>query len=194
MVVEPHGQDPASRPDRETRSEHGREPIEAVFARLETPLLGYALRWGGDRARAEDLVQEAFMRLHTQYEAVREPGRWLYRTIHNLALNQIRDSAKIVPFEPSSQEDGTMESSRHEDPGLLPDEALGQWERIEMVRSGVETLDPRSREIVRLKFEEDLSYQEISQRTGLTPGHVGYLLHHALKALGDVLEKNGMIP
>jgi len=62
------------------------------------------------------------------------------------------------------------------------------------VRLSVETLDERSRELIRLKFHEGLSYKEISNRTGLTTGNVGYLLHHAIKAIGEELAKNGIAP
>jgi RNA polymerase sigma-70 factor (ECF subfamily) len=55
-------------------------------------------------------------------------------------------------------------------------------------------MEPRNRELVQLKFRDDLSYREISERTGLTVGHVGYLLHHALKALADDLASTGIIP
>jgi RNA polymerase sigma-70 factor (ECF subfamily) len=58
----------------------------------------------------------------------------------------------------------------------------------------MEKLEERSRELVRLKFNEGLSYKEISARTGLTVSHVGYLLHHALKAIGDELARNGVLP
>jgi RNA polymerase sigma-70 factor (ECF subfamily) len=47
---------------------------------------------------------------------------------------------------------------------------------------------------VRLKFNENLSYKEIAARTGLSVSNVGYLLHHALKAVADELAKNGIIP
>jgi RNA polymerase sigma-70 factor (ECF subfamily) len=47
--------------------------------------------------------------------------------------------------------------------------------------------------LIRLKFNEGLSYKEISERTGLTVGNVGYLLHHAIKMVGEELAKNGMI-
>ena len=67
----------------------GWETIEELFTALESPLLSYALRLAGDAGAAEDIVQEAFMRLHAQFDEVREPRRWLYRTVHNLALNQI---------------------------------------------------------------------------------------------------------
>jgi RNA polymerase sigma-70 factor (ECF subfamily) len=53
----------------------------------------------------------------------------------------------------------------------------------------LETLDARSRELIRLRFEEELSYKEIAESTGLTVGNVGYILHHALKAMALELEK-----
>ena len=82
----------------------GCETIEELFAALESPLLSYALRLAGDLSAAEDLVQEAFMNLQAQFKNVREPRRWLYRTIHNLALNQRREARRIVPMDPRTAE------------------------------------------------------------------------------------------
>jgi RNA polymerase sigma-70 factor (ECF subfamily) len=45
-----------------------------------------------------------------------------------------------------------------------------------------------------LKFDEDLSYKEISERTRLSISNVGYLLHHALKDMAAELKKTGVIP
>src|ERR1035438_8679671 len=83
----------------------GCEPIEALFQALESPLLSYALRLSGERSAAEDLVQEAFMKLQAQFAEVREPRRWLYRTIHNLALNQRRQARKIVSMNAGDDDD-----------------------------------------------------------------------------------------
>jgi len=171
----------------------GWETIEELFAALESPLLSYALRLAGQRSVAEDLVQEAFMRLHAQFEEVREPRRWLYRTVHNLALNQRREVGKIVPLEQPAG-NGTTTGNEAADPQPLPDEQIIRLEGIGLVRLSLETLDERSRELIRLKFNEELSYKEIGARTGLTVGHVGYLLHHALKAIADELAKNGVVP
>src|SRR5256885_3988603 len=86
-------------PDADEPSAPRFESIEELFAALESPLLSYALRLLGDRALAEDMVQEAFMRLHAQFQEVREPRRWLYRTVHNLALNDLRQAGKIISLE-----------------------------------------------------------------------------------------------
>ena len=168
------------------------ETIEELFAALESPLLSYALRLIGARDVAEDLVQEAFMKLHAQFAEVREPRRWLYRTVHNLALNQRRDSAKIIHLQPQ-REESDASAADTADPQPLPDEQIVRLEGIGLVRLSLETLDDRSRELIRLKFTEDLSYKEISERTGLKTGHVGYLLHHALKLIADELAKSGVV-
>lgn len=161
---------------------------------LEGPLLSYALRFSKDRDMAEDLVQEAFLRLHRQSEPVREPRSWLYRTVHNLALNELRAGRRVVPLtRPPGDEGGAAVEDDAVDAQPLPDEQLARWEGIGLVRLGLQTLDDRSREVVLLKFHENLSYQEIGARTGLTSGHVGYLLHHALKSLAGELAKAGLL-
>ena len=169
------------------------ETIEELFAALESPLLGYALRLVADRGAAEDVVQESFMKLHAQFSEVREPRRWLYRTVHNLALNHQRRARKIVPFDLRQGVD-TSAATEMPDPQPLPDEQIARWEGIGLVRLSLQILDERSRELIRLKFNAGLSYQEISARTGLTVGHVGYLLHHALKAIAAELARSGVVP
>ncbi len=167
------------------------ETIEGLFAALESPLLGYALRLLEDRSLAEDVVQEAFMKLHSQFDRVRERRPWLYRTVHNLALNHRRQARKVVPLDPA---DDPAPAAELVDPQPLPDEHIARLEGIGLVRLSLETLDARSRELLRLKFNEELSYQEMSARLGLTIGHVGYLLHHALKSIAADLARSGVIP
>jgi RNA polymerase sigma-70 factor (ECF subfamily) len=167
----------------------GCETMEELFAALESPLLSHALRMAGQWSVAEDLVQEAFMKLQAQFNEVREPRRWLYRTVHNLALNHQRQARKIISLEPNSPAAGETA-----DPRPLPDEQIVRSEGIGLVRLTLETLDERSRQLIRLKFTENLSYKQISERTGLKTGHIGYLLHHALKSMADELARNGVAP
>src|ERR1051326_7489746 len=176
------------RPDK-ANAESGWATIEELFEALESPLLAYAFRFTGEAGAAEDMVQEAFMRLHAQFDEVREPRRWLYRTVHNLALNHRRDAGKIVPLDFGEEH---PEGWTPSDPQPLPDEQIARLEGIGLVRLSLETLDERSREVVRLKFTEGLSYKEIGERMGLSVGNVGYVLHQAIKTLAEELAKNGV--
>src|SRR6188768_1662449 len=168
------------------------ETIEQVFAALESPLLAYARRLLGDFAVAEDIVQEAFMKLHTQFQKVLTPQPWLYRTVHNLAVDHQRRTNKIVLVGDSKDDEAPANDATDSQP--MPDEQIARWEGIGLVRLVLETLDERSREIIRLRFNEDLSYKEIAERMGLQIGHVGYLLHHALKAMAVELMKTDLAP
>jgi RNA polymerase sigma-70 factor (ECF subfamily) len=182
----------AMQPD-QARAVPGGETMEELFAALESPLLNYALRLAGELGAAEDSVQEAFMKLQAQFKEVREPRRWLYRTVHNLALNHRRQAGKIVALEVNAR-DTSLPANDPPDPQPLPDEQIVRSEGIGLVRLSLETLDARSRELIRLKFNENLSYKQIGERTGLKTGHVGYLLHHALKTMAEELARNGVVP
>jgi RNA polymerase sigma-70 factor (ECF subfamily) len=180
------------RPDQASAESPRWETIEELFAALEAPLLNYGLRLTGEIGLAEDAVQEAFMKLHSQFKEVREPRRWLYRTVHNLALNQRRQAAKIVSINSSSSAENEN-SPDTADPAPLPDEQIIRMEGIGQVRLSLETLDERSRELIRLKFTDELSYKDIAARTGISVSNVGYILHHALKTIGDELARTGVV-
>ena len=174
-------------PDETTTPAPQWETIEQVFTALVSPLLAYARRLLGDWSMAEDIVQEAFMKLHTQFQKVLTPQPWLYRTVHNLAVDHQRRSNRIVLMGDGKDDDSPVNDTADSQP--MPDEQIARWEGIGLVRLVLETLDDRSRELIRLRFNEDLSYKEIADRTGLKVGHVGYLLHHALKAMAVELQK-----
>lgn len=172
-----------------------RESIETLFLALESPLLNYARRLTPNADVAEDIVQEAFLRLHSRRDEVHNPRQWLYRTVHNLALNRHRDDRRIVPLPATGsaeEESGTQPDPT--DPLPLPDEQIARWEGVGLVRLNLKNLAPRTQELIRLKFDENLSYKEIAARTGLSTGNVGYILHHSLKSLADDLAKAGLVP
>src|SRR5262249_26699506 len=98
---------------------------------------------------------------------------------------------KIISLDSKAEQGDANDTT---DPQPLPDEQIARLEGIGLVRLGMKGLDKRSREVLRLKFTENLSYKEISARTGLKIGHVGYLLHHALKTMAEELAKNGVVP
>ncbi len=164
------------------------ESLESIFLAQESALLLYARRLVRNDETAQDIVQEAFMKLQAGFATVRQPHAWLYRTVHNLAMNHLRAGRKIVPYEADvSEQKGVTDAQP------LPDEHIERMEAIGQTRLCLNALDQRSQELLRLKFTEDLSYKEISARTNLSISNVGYLLHHALKNLAAELAKAGVI-
>lgn len=166
----------ATTPDRPT--------LAALFESEESGLLRYALSLVRRRSVAEDLVQETFLRLHQVWADVENPRAWAYRSLRNLALNHLRDHP------PARESELHEESAAHE--GTLPPEQLGRAEAVGNMRLLLAELPPEDRDLVRLKYQEGLKYDEISRRTGLSAGNVGYRLHHVLKHLADALRRTGI--
>ena len=70
---------PLSMDDEQTKAAPDKEPIEEVFRQCESPLLAYAMKMVQDGEQAQEIVQEAFVRLHASYSEVGLPRPWLYR-------------------------------------------------------------------------------------------------------------------
>ena len=157
--------------------------IVSVFKAEEGPLLRYAFGMTGRREVAEDLVQDAFLKLHKHWEQVEMPRAWLFRCVRNLALNHLRDHRREV-----GEEAGRNAAAKTP----APDVAVGRMEAAGTLRLLVAGLPEKDRELVALKYEQDLKYREISERTGLSVGNVGYRLHHVLKGLADALRRAGI--
>ena len=156
--------------------------LRQVFESEESPLLRFAYGILRRREVAEDIVQEAFLRLHAHWDEVRNPKAWLYRSVRNLSLNYLRDHKR------ETLTDETEEWSV--DKG--PREEVARMEAAGAVQLLVAELPEAEAVLIRLKYHEGLRYDEISERTGLSVGNVGYKLHHLLKGLSSSLRRMGV--
>jgi RNA polymerase sigma factor (sigma-70 family) len=164
------------------------ERLQTLMRRFEIPLLQFATRIIGDRERAQDVVQETFMKyqrngatLHSpspkdRGAADKEPATWLFTVCRNGALNVCRKEKRMMYLDEES-----IESRESEQP--MPFERLEQKEAAGFLLRIVATLPPRQQEVIQLKFQNDLSYQQIAEITKTTANNVGVLLHTALKTL-----------
>lgn len=158
------------------------QTLGELFEEQESPLLHFAIGLVGRRSVAEELVQETFLRLHQVWGEVENPRGWLYRSLRNLALNHLRDR------KPESEiEENTVAAA-----DTPPAEVLGQAEAVGMVRLLLSDMPDEDRQLLQLKYNENLKYQEISKRTGMSVSNVGYRLHHVLKGLADALRRAGI--
>ena len=158
------------------------ESIVAVFEAEESGLLRYAIGLVRRRTVAEEIVQETFLRLHQVWTEVDHPRAWLYRSVRNLAFNHLRDQK---PESELKEDTATAEDNP-------PADVLGRNEAIGTMRLLLAEMSDEDRTLIRLKYNDDLKYQEISQRTGLSVSNVGYRLHHVLKGLADALRHAGI--
>lgn len=160
--------------------------LRALFDAEETPLLRYAFSLTDRRAVAEEIVQEVFLQLHTHWDDVDTPRAWLFRSVRNRAYNHNRDHKREI----LTGNDRETQSPNAEDE--TPEALLLRMEAAGTLRLIVEELDETDRQLVRLKYFEDLKYRDISDQTGLSISNVGYRLHHILKELAEKLRQLGI--
>lgn len=157
--------------------------IESLFDTEEAPLLRYAYSMVQRREVAEEIVQDAFLKLHKHWKEIQTPRAWLYRATRNLCLNHLRKHKR----ETLSEESDSQPSFK-----AHPDDELGRMEAIGTLRILVEELPPADRDLIRLKYHDELSYGNIGKELKLGTGNVGYRLHHLLKHLSEALQKAGI--
>ena len=156
------------------------EWIHALVRQHERPLCRYAYSLTGDTSRAQDAVQETFLRLCKQDRRSIEghEAAWLFKVCRSRALDMKR---KEKPMESlHDQPEACMAS-----PGKTPAESVIQQDTEQLLPSLVDQLPPPQREVIRLKFQQCLSYREIARITELSESNVGYLIHNGIKALRD---------
>ncbi|MGQ9661585.1 MAG: RNA polymerase sigma factor [Kiritimatiellia bacterium] len=165
------------------------EAFERIVDEYERPLLRYATRLTQDRNAAEDIVQEAFIRLFRSWpgEFRLDPDllNWLYRVTHNCAVDYVRKRTRRGLLHAQLAED--QESTTEPSCGL----ETAVSDMAARAAAALSSLSLRERQLVILKVFEDKSYREISEITGLTVTNVGYILHHAMKKLAAELKQKG---
>jgi RNA polymerase sigma factor (sigma-70 family) len=153
------------------------ERMQILLRRFEIPLLQFATRITGDRERARDVVQETFVKFHNNGAFQNPaPATWLFTVCRNGALNVCRKERRMQYFD-----EGSIEAREAEQP--MPFERLEEQEAAGFLLRIVATLPTRQQEVLQLKFQNDLSYQQIAEITKTTANNVGVLIHTALKTL-----------
>jgi len=156
----------------------------SVMERYEGPLTRYAVRLTRDLEQARDVVQETFLRLCSE-----QPDRlnshlaeWLFTVCRHRALDAQRKQSRMTPL---TEMDLATRASSEASPAL----AAEQSDTASQVQRLLAALSENQQEVIYLKFQNGLSYQEISRVTHLSIGNVGFLIHTALKAIRQQLRK-----
>ena len=154
--------------------------MEAVIDAYQAPLIRYATRVLNNATLAQDVVQNVLIKLFRQWQPGMQADarlkNWLFRVTHNEAVDQIRSEARRHRLQGEQEVEVTVATGGvHLD--IPPDE------REAMVLDCLEVLDANQRQVVLLRLQQGMSYEEISAITGQSAGYVGNLLHFAVKRL-----------
>lgn len=175
--------------DQETPASRRQAGMQAVVDAYQAPLLRYAARLTNDAALAQDVVQNVLVKLFRQWQPGMQTGaylkNWLFKVTHNEAVDHIRAEARRRRL--------------HDEHAVEVDVATGGVhadapadERTALVLRCLGSLDPAQRQVVLLRLQQGMSYEEISTITGQSVGYVGNLLHFAVKRLaGEVRRLEG---
>jgi RNA polymerase sigma factor (sigma-70 family) len=164
------------------------DPSDADFTRsaliqYEQPLTRYAAHLIGDPERAREVVQDTFLKLCAQKPSrIRKYlAQWLYTVCRNRALDVRRKERRMTSISEAQLDEQI-------DCRMEPFAVAEQEEQVNQVLVILNTLPPNQQEVLRLKFQGDLSYREISRITNLSVGNVGFLIHTGLQSIREKIQ------
>jgi RNA polymerase sigma-70 factor, ECF subfamily len=165
------------------------EAFRWLVDRYEQRLLYFIRRIVDDGDRALDVLQEVWMRVFRRISTLRTPEAfrvWLYRVARDKAIDQIRGDRRHKDAVGESIDDSTVAASDNS-------EGLERIENVELIHRLLERLTPAHREIVTLRFLEQMALDDIAAVVGCSIGTVKSRLHYALRRLQAGIEEENHV-
>ncbi len=169
------------------------EAFEQLVALYENKIFGLCLHLTGNPVDAQDLAQEAFIRLYKALPGFRGQSAfstWFYRIVVNLWSNETRRRARqrtVSLDAPVQTSDGEIQRTLEDEGVTDPEEALEEKEEREMVWQAINELSDEHRSVLVLREMYDMPYMEIAKALGCSEGTVKSRLNRARKNLHDLL-------
>ena len=168
--------------------------FEELYGRYQDRLVHFITRKTGDSDRAQDLVQEAFIRvtrhLH-RFDTSKKFSTWVYTIAGNLSKNELRNRSRspLILFQRlTSNWDDDHRPLQFEDYRMRPDDLYRKRYLRRLVEETVAELPEHHRLVFRLRELEGKSYEEISEITGVNLGTVKSRLHRARNSFAQRIE------
>jgi RNA polymerase sigma-70 factor (ECF subfamily) len=161
--------------------------------RYQTRLLNFIYRTIGDRDRAEDLVQETFIRVYRhlhRFDQTKKFSTWIYTIASNLAKNELRNRSRnpLVLFQTIKKNwEADHRPLQWEDPAYRPDDLFRKRHLRDLVEQAVEQLPEHHRAVFVLREMEGKTYEEISEITGVNLGTVKSRLNRARNNFAQII-------
>jgi RNA polymerase sigma-70 factor, ECF subfamily len=156
-----------------------------LVSRYDQRLLNFVYRTVGDRERAQDLVQETFVRVYRhlhRFDQSRKFSTWIYTIAGNLAKNELRNRSRnpLVLFQTIRKNwEADHRPLEWEDERSMPDDLFRKRHLREKVEEAVQHLPEHHRIVFVLREIEGRSYEEIAEITGTNLGTVKSRLNRA---------------
>ena len=162
------------------------ERIRSAIDQYQGRLIAFAVRITRDLESARDVVQDTFVRLCQQdLDAIGDHlPAWLYRVCRNRALDIRRKEGHLEPIDETPEH-----AAGHS--GSDPERLLETADDSSRVLAAVARLPPAQQEVLRLRFQEELSYKEIGAVTGRSVNNVGVMIHTAIRQVRQHLRAEG---
>ena len=169
--------------------------LDELIVRYQHRLLRYLLYLTGNREQAEDLFQEAWMRVLVrggQYNGTARFETWLFTIARNLMIDQRRKRtmASLAELFAGTTEDARPMAFDAADDDPTPSDLCSNLEDRERIAVALLELDTLYREVLVLRFQEDLSLDEISKVTHAPLSTVKSRLYRGLAAIRPKLDRN----
>ncbi len=161
-----------------------RDAFALLLSRYQNRLYRYLLRWVHEEAAAEDLFQQTWMRVLDnirKYDPKRSFDAWLFAVARNIAIDHLRRRKPDSLEEPVGEDLPFSERLSANKPGAL--EQVLRTERIEQVQKVLEMQPAVYREILSLRFEEEMKLEEIAEVLCIPLGSVKSRLSRALERM-----------
>jgi RNA polymerase sigma-70 factor, ECF subfamily len=168
----------AEQADNQRKSRRLEEQVVELYATMRPTLLGYAYHVVGSSGEAEDLVQSAFLKLFDQLKRnaqILNLRSWLYRVVHNLAIDQARRKG--------IQDSTNTEWLAHRTLTEPVQSAEDDFIRRQRIALSLKGLNERERQCLMLRAE-GLSYAEVGEVLGISQKSVSVYLARGLKKFG----------
>lgn len=173
------------------------QSFESLVHEHSEKMIQLALRMVKNRSDAEEIAQEAFIRLYRSLATFRGDSRvstWLYRTVSRLCIDYLRrEKIKRRLFFFSRPDDTYDFVEQAPSAETAQDDLLIAREELAHVIKGLDNLSPRQRAVLTLRHQEGLPLKEIAEILELSEGSIKVHLHRAVQALRttlDEMEKN----
>lgn len=162
----------------------------SCFEKFEMPLLRYSYALLEDQKLAKEVVKETFMLFLNMASEATSPKTWLYRTTLNLSLKKIK-SRKLAKTKDRQQQLSFFDEVRNSE---SPDLEIEFGKNVKLLRAihFLESLPPQYKKILKMKFEDNLSFIQISSDLNLTAQQISVKMGKMTRDLNDVLHEEGI--